>query len=576
MTRIPSSVAKAELAMDAFLTVTAPLIFALRAPALPLSEVVPGGGGEGGGMLDLNIIGACPKTYSASDIQGLDNVNDWTNIAFENQDGNLTYSVDTAAKEIVISFNNMNESSGTLAYEYEEAYDGGVSSGTGTLTFNNSIASNGAHYIKVDNFSDVRNNNHCNLRDALNSYQNPNSNTSYGGCSEGSADANVVIIYMAPSDINPKTITLSDTDTSEDLNSSGDLDVDCPTCPPVEIVGCGSEKTIISGANNDRIFDFNFITLTLEGMSLKDGNPPSGIGGAMKIDNLTLYLNDVIFKSNTARGPSGTSSDLGGGGGGAPGLGAAIYADFSFIYLFSEISFENNEAIGGDPGLAMSFDDYINQGNDLDDCIDANSFPAANGGLGGHTTSYDGSYDNGVAPYLNTPLDDFSGGFGGLSYYEQNPSETPHTGSKGTFGGGGGGAGNSFDCPDDPTCSEIPGGEGSLRAGDGGSSNRLSFTNGDGGAGGAFGGAIFLNQSELNLPFSENDDPTFSNNSIYLTAQEQNQSQEENIFIYNNSDIYRGMNTYNIQNDDYFTVYNCTNLNGYNCVCTNNECDDIE
>ena len=378
------------------------------------------------------------------------------------------------------------------------------------------------------------------------------------------------MIQLAPSDTSVHTISLSNTNTNEDNNLGGDIDINCTECANLAINGCGDSKTIIDGGETDRIFDIQSApTTAIYGMTIQNGAPSNGQGGGISVQSTNLYLEEITFKNNTAEGPVGSDSDLAGGGGGSPGLGGGIFSKNSNVTIYSGVTFNGNEAKGGAGGNATNFNEY--EGN-LSTCSDVSSCPIGTGGQGGNTVGYSGSY-NGGSPFVNTPTGDFNGGHGGLSYYHSmTTNSTPHSGTVGTFGGGGGGAGNSFDG------TGISGSTASLRAEDGESSSGIEteFLNGDGGSGGAFGGAIFLQASNLTLPSTEEQMPTFTNNQIVQPQRTGEISETENIFQFTNAYIYEGWSLYEITGEDGHTDYQCSSYTGFDCECNNGTCEDTD
>ena len=372
------------------------------------------------------------------------------------------------------------------------------------------------------------------------------------------------MIQFAPSDTSVHTVSLSNTNTNEDNNLGGDIDINCSDCANLVINGCGESKTIIDGSETDRIFDIQSApTTTIYGMTIKNGAPSNGQGGGISVQSTNLVLKEITFHNNTAEGPSGNDSDLAGGGGGSPGLGGGIYAKNSNVYIYEGVTFDGNVAKGGAGGDATNFDEYE---GDLFTCSDVSSCPISAGGQGANTVGYSGSY-NGGSPFVNTPTGEFNGGHGGLSYYHSmTAASTPHSGTVGTFGGGGGGAGNSFDG------TSIDGSIGSLRAEGGESSSGIEaeYVNGDGGSGGAFGGAVFLWSSSLRLQST----PTFTNNEIILPQRTGEVSETENIFQFTSSSIFEGNYLYEFSSDDGHTDYECTSSTGFNCSCTAGSCED--
>ena len=98
------------------------------------------------------------------------------------------------------------------------------------------------------------------------------------------------------------------------------------------------------------------------------------------------------------------------------------------------------------------------------------------------------------------------------------------------------------------------------------------ITNENGGAGGAFGGAIFLDNSVLYLSHEQSDHPSFSNNTINLPGS--STTETENIFNFIDSIIMNGFTEYSFQESDGHTDYQCTSSTGFDCACSSGVCQD--
>ena len=85
--------------------------------------------------------------------------------------------------------------------------------------------------------------------------------------------------------------------TNEDSNLAGDFDITAN----IHIFGAGIDETIIDANNVDRIFDiFGDVTVTIEDLTLRNGDSGDGDGGAIRNSTGTLNLNNVRLVSNTS------------------------------------------------------------------------------------------------------------------------------------------------------------------------------------------------------------------------------------------------------------------------------------
>ena len=105
------------------------------------------------------------------------------------------------------------------------------------------------------------------------------------------------------------TYTLNLTGSGEDLSATGDLDI---TVGTLTIIGAGADKTIIDGADLDRVFDLRpGVTVTLADVTVTGGDV-IGNGGAILVDGATLTLSDVaVMDSNASGGGGGIYSTSG-------------------------------------------------------------------------------------------------------------------------------------------------------------------------------------------------------------------------------------------------------------------------
>jgi len=241
----------------------------------------------------------------------------------------------------------------------------------------------------------------------------------------------------------------------------------------VSVFGPGSANLTLSGNNAVQILGITKGIVRLQGMSLKNGLSQGGNG--------------------QSAGPSG------GGGGG--GLGGAIAIDNANVYI-SDVKFDNNKAKGGNGGSCNG-------------AISAGQIDITPGGAGGNGPFGAGGY-GGTSQHLGSggtggngaTLGAGGGGGGGAS---GNPIVISGPGGNGNIGGGGGGIGGIGSAGD--LTNTI--GLGGLFAGNGGKGNPAttgsqgSFLQpgGAGGGGAGLGGAIFINAGSLTLT-----NCTFTNN----------------------------------------------------------------
>lgn len=240
----------------------------------------------------------------------------------------------------------------------------------------------------------------------------------------------------------------------------------------VSIFGPGSANVTISGNNAVQILYIQKGIVHLQGLSLKNGLSQGGNG--------------------TSVGPSG------GGGGG--GMGGAIVIDNANVFIY-DVIFDNNKAKGGNGGsctgsISAGQIDYTPGGV-------GGAGPIGGGGYGGSSQHLGGGGTGGNGPTLGAG----GGGGGGAS---GNPIVVSGPGGNGNIGGGGGGVGGIGSAG---TVSNAIG-YGGLFAGNGGIGNPNTTgmvatlqPGGAGGGGAGLGGAIFINVGSLTLQ-----NCTFTNN----------------------------------------------------------------
>ncbi len=136
----------------------------------------------------------------------------------------------------------------------------------------------------------------CSLREAVLS---ANNNTATGGCPAGSGGD---VIVFDPSLPTPVIFSLTLTGANEDAAATGDLDL----IGILSIQGMGAGQIIIDGNGTDRVFDIRpGATVTLSGITVRNGNPGSGAnGGGIIITGGTprakLTLMNSLITGNTA------------------------------------------------------------------------------------------------------------------------------------------------------------------------------------------------------------------------------------------------------------------------------------
>ena len=328
------------------------------------------------------------------------------------------------------------------------------------------------------------NTSNCSIRNAIEAWNDAGSGTQHGGCTEIlSKVSSVAIIFDNEENASNYNLPYDNAlNTSDDNNLSGDLDInricDFEGCSmDLEILGCGSSEsnnTTLNGYEDhpSRILDIRNqgINLSLKNMRLINGNAVNGMGGAIR-NKGTLTLENITFMDNIAQGEDGEDSDHGGGGGGAAGMGGAIFNDYGFITIRDEVTFKDNQAIGGDGGDGGTVS-----------CTGMVASQAVcdygTGGIGGSESIYNGSIVGDVGTFVITePTQDHdinSGGHGGISLYGEGTTGTNMTSEMsyedGGFGGGAGGSGvTDYD-------NEVAGLGSLFRAGSGGKSMWTSAT----------------------------------------------------------------------------------------------------
>lgn len=270
-----------------------------------------------------------------------------------------------------------------------------------------------------------------------------------------------------------------------------------------------------NGNGQDDTIDFSVtgtITLTAELPNITTNLTIDGPGEASLIvdgndayrafvvigSSTTLTIRNLTLSNCDATGGTGGNSRYSGAGGGAAGMGAALFQNDGNTRV-ENVLFQGNTAMGGDGGQSG-------------DATATNYAGAGGGGVGGDgaKATYPTIADGGTGGFLGGTAgnggypgtaggDGAGGGAGGVS-----PSG--EAGGNGGFGGGGGGAGyGSMDSDEDAGDGGFGGGGGGKAACCGSTSPGSGGTHGgagsgqDGGGGAGLGGAIFARAGALEL-----------------------------------------------------------------------------
>jgi CSLREA domain-containing protein len=212
-------------------------------------------------------------------------------------------------------------------------------------------------------------NGNCTLREAILA---ASGNAADDQCAAGSATSPDVIVLLAP------LYQLTLAGANEDSDSTGDLDVFLTPGGPLTIEGkSGAGSSVIdgtSGANTDRVIDVITTTassLTLANVTLNDGHPPLGTGGALRVPG----LNSVTLDSSSVTNSSSTSA----------GGGIQVAGDLTLNG--STVSGNASTAATGVVGAGISsggdlvIDGSAVSGNHVDAPDDANSDDLRGGGI---------------------------------------------------------------------------------------------------------------------------------------------------------------------------------------------------
>ena len=128
-----------------------------------------------------------------------------------------------------------------------------------------------------------------------------------GGCSLRAAIMEANALQGADIiDVPAGTYTLSMTGAGEDLGATGDLDI----TSDITITGAGSGSTLIDGNNADRVLEALAGTISLSGLTLRNGLAPAseGGGGLSVQSDADVTADDVVITSNTVSFAEGVSA----------------------------------------------------------------------------------------------------------------------------------------------------------------------------------------------------------------------------------------------------------------------------
>ncbi|MHB8743114.1 MAG: hypothetical protein ACYC9L_08285 [Sulfuricaulis sp.] len=231
----------------------------------------------------------------------------------------------------------------------------------------------------------------------------------------------------------------------------------------------------------------DLITITGPGAAMLTIQGSSGHGAG---DDGIFFVSDVLVMSKvtlaggTSQGGAGTTVQRDGAGGGASGMGGAVFVNAGGKFTADYVTFTGNRAIGGSGGSTNgpSGTFYAGGGGGFgEDAPAMVNSPAygveatrgGNGGPFGNTGGRAGTVGN--TGYAGNGGDGGGGGGGGTGIATR--------GGNGGFAGGGGGAGWAY-------CGAGPSGAGGYGGGGGGGTvcNSSGYVKAVGGAGGSFGG----------------------------------------------------------------------------------------
>jgi hypothetical protein len=272
-----------------------------------------------------------------------------------------------------------------------------------------------------------------------------------------------------------------------------------------QTIGFSTENDEFAGPAALGIYGGSSLNLTINGSTSNGIVTIARAAGAPAMRLFNIYSNNsgqsypaVTLENLTLTGGDAVGFNGTGNGGGAAGMGGAIFTESNLT--LTDVTISGSTAHGGEGGS-----------QDMNTSEPANAGGGGGGGLGSPGTFYDGGGpNNGVSATFQTADDGTGGGLGGGGGGGGETAGNGFGGAGGTggFGGGAGGPGNGSTAPNGSNGGFGGGGSGgSFReySSDGGSSifggsqgERLNSTT-YGGAGAGMGGAIFNYLGTLTL-----------------------------------------------------------------------------
>src|SRR5262249_403830 len=140
-----------------------------------------------------------------------------------------------------------------------------------------------------------------------------------------------------------------------------------------QIVGPGAKALAVSGNHNGRVFDLQYGTIAISGLTIRDGLVlgTDGILGSPGLDargggiysHYSLMLSNCVGCSNRVIGGMGGSASLPAGGNGGKAFGGGIY-NSGYSLTLASCLFDGNTCTGGNGG-ASGYHNGGNGGNGL-------------------------------------------------------------------------------------------------------------------------------------------------------------------------------------------------------------------
>ena len=262
------------------------------------------------------------------------------------------------------------------------------------------------------------------------------SDSSDGSCNDGSCSLRDAILVASPNDsigLPAGTYTLTSA-----LNVSASL----------EIAGQGGTAvdTIISGANNTRLFNISSGTATFSNLTLQNGQPASGHGAGINATGAgSVVLNNAILRDNVSPGHGGGIMLAGGSltiqngslisGNSATNNGGGVYSNNGPVTLTDSTVQQNSASSGGGIALNQPNASLIMENSQIlnNTGTSATGFPGGgilvtngsatiNSGLISGNTAFRGAgimVNNGQATINGGTVTDNESDYGGAAYIRQ-------------------------------------------------------------------------------------------------------------------------------------------------------------